>query len=170
MSPAGWEGLAAPGLVLVLVLTLAACGGGASAGALPDGHASIEGAVTRVRPFVPRTDDCVTPSYRPPDAPVSSDEPPECDQPPTDQVGALRVEQYPDRQVGDPRLPTAGEKAVVTVTTDTRILRQTKGALETAAFDDLATRQQVAVWFGGPVAESYPVQATAATIVFRPSG
>ena len=169
MSPAGWEALAAPGLVLVLALALAACGGGASAGALPDGHANIEGAITSVRPFVPRREDCVTPSDRPPDAPVSSDEPPECDQPPTDQVGALRVEQYPDRQVGDRGLPTGGEKAAVTVTTDTRILRQTKGALESAAFDDLATGQEVAVWFSGPVAESYPVQATAATIVFRPS-
>ncbi len=153
------------------MLALAGCGGGASAGALPDGHANIEGAVTSVRPFVPRREDCVTPSDRPPDAPVSSDEPPECDQPPTDQVGALRVEEYPDRQVGDPGLPmTGGEKAVVTVTTDTRILRQTAGPFENAAFDDLATGQQVAVWFSGPVAETYPVQATAATIVMRPSG
>ena len=128
------------------MLALAGCGGGASAGALPDKHANIKGVVTSVRPFAPR------------------------DQTPTDQVGALRVEEFPDRQVGDQGLPTGGDKAAVTVTTDTRILRQTAGALERAAFDDLATGQQVAVWFSGPVAESYPVQATAATIVFRPSG
>ena len=144
MPPAGWERLAVPGLALVLAL--AGCGGGASAGALPDEHAGIEGTVTSVRPFDPR------------------------DQPPTDRVGVLRVEEYPDRQVGDPGLPTGGDKATVTVTTDTRILGQKAGALQRAAFDDLATGQQIAVWFSGPVAESYPVQATAATIVFRPSG
>lgn len=158
-------------MALVSALILAGCGGGsASTGAPPDEPADIVDEVTSVRPFVPRTEDCVPRGDRPPDAPVSSEDPPTCDDPSADRLGAVTVEQEPDRQLDDQLGLPAGDKAIVTVSTDTRVLRQAADGFERATFDDLDTGRQVAVWYRGPVAESYPVQATAATIVIRPSG
>ena len=58
------------------------------------------------------------------------------------------------------------DKASVSVTSDTRLLRQTgEGAYERITLADLAVGQEVDVWFEGAVAESYPVQTTAGTLV-----
>ena len=57
------------------------------------------------------------------------------------------------------------DKASVTVTGDTRIVTA-EGVSGT--FADLANGQRVEVWFEGPVAESYPVQATAGEIRILP--
>lgn len=58
------------------------------------------------------------------------------------------------------------DKATVGITSDTKLLRATgEGAYERITLADLAVGQQVDVWFEGPVAESYPVQATAGTLV-----
>ncbi len=57
------------------------------------------------------------------------------------------------------------DKAVVTVTQDTVILKQDDNALVSAAFEDLAFGQTVTAEFVGPVMESYPVQARAGKIV-----
>ena len=60
------------------------------------------------------------------------------------------------------------DKAMVRITGDTDILRLTDGeAYEEAAFEDLAEGQLVDVWFVGAVAESYPVQGTAGTVLIR---
>ncbi len=63
--------------------------------------------------------------------------------------------------VDDGAIPGAVDRAVVKVTSDT-VIWMLKGGTGTAA--DLGPGQFVSVWFDGPVAESYPVQATAADI------
>lgn len=60
------------------------------------------------------------------------------------------------------------DKASVRITDDTDILRLTDGgAYEEAAFEDFTEQQLVDVWFTGAVAESYPVQGTAKTVLIR---
>jgi hypothetical protein len=56
----------------------------------------------------------------------------------------------------------SGKKAVVRITDETRILDRNREARSDAA---LSVGQAVRVWFVGPVAESYPVQATAGVLV-----
>ena len=60
------------------------------------------------------------------------------------------------------------DKASVRVDTDTRVLRETDvDAYARASAGDLVAGMTVDAWFTGAVAESYPVQATAAVIVIR---
>ena len=59
------------------------------------------------------------------------------------------------------------DKAMVRITDETDILRQSDSTYEEAAFEDLAQGQLVDVWFTGAVAESYPVQGTAKTVLIR---
>jgi hypothetical protein len=62
----------------------------------------------------------------------------------------------------------AYDKASVNVTMDSRVLRESvDGSIEQATQSDLALGQLVDVWFDGPVAESYPVQAYGATVLIR---
>ena len=63
--------------------------------------------------------------------------------------------------VDDGAIQGAVDRASVKVTSDT-VVWMLKGGTGTAA--DLGPGQMVSVWFDGPVAESYPVQATAADI------
>jgi len=63
--------------------------------------------------------------------------------------------------VDDGAVQGAVDRAWVKVTSDT-VVWMLKGGTGTAA--DLGPGQFVSVWFDGPVAESYPVQATAADI------
>lgn len=58
------------------------------------------------------------------------------------------------------------DKASVRITKDTPILRSAgAGSYKKATFDDLTEGTTVDVWFTGAVAESYPVQATAAVVL-----
>ncbi|HHJ99232.1 MAG TPA: hypothetical protein ENN10_04730 [Actinobacteria bacterium] len=58
------------------------------------------------------------------------------------------------------------DAAQVTANADTGILsRAADGSVSNAAIGDIAVGTVVEAWFEGPVAESYPVQATAGTIV-----
>jgi len=76
----------------------------------------------------------------------------------TDDGGAILVE--------EDRAGAAGQqKASVRVTGQTRIYRRTGPGLEQAERSALTVGKPVTVWFDGPVAESYPVQGTAAVIV-----
>ena len=59
------------------------------------------------------------------------------------------------------------DKAMVRITDDTDILRLNGSTYEEAAFADLEQGQWVDVWFAGAVAESYPVQGTAKTVLIR---
>ena len=70
--------------------------------------------------------------------------------------------------VGDPHhaYPDGIDRAFVTVTSDTRLFRLgDDGALVPCGFAALHEGAVVAVRFTGPVAESYPVQATAGGVV-----
>ena len=70
--------------------------------------------------------------------------------------------------VGDPRhpYPDGIDRAFVNVTSDTRLVRLgDDGALVPCVFAALHEGAVVAVRFTGPVAESYPVQATAGQVV-----
>jgi Protein of unknown function (DUF3221) len=61
----------------------------------------------------------------------------------------------------EPLDSSGSAKASVRLTGSTSILR---GSGNPARQSDLAVGQKVSVWFGGPVMESYPVQATAAVV------
>lgn len=63
--------------------------------------------------------------------------------------------------VADPGSSSSVDRASVRVTVDT-VVWTAKGMRGTAA--DLGPGAEVAVWFTGPVAESYPVQATAGVL------
>jgi hypothetical protein len=65
---------------------------------------------------------------------------------------------------------SAYDKASVTITGDTRIWRPQGEGAETLTVDDLREGDVVIVTFTGPVAESYPVQATAESIEIVPQG
>ncbi len=63
----------------------------------------------------------------------------------------------------------AYDKASVWITSETTLRRlAADGSIEPIDFGDLAVGQTVDVWFEGPVAESYPVQASAGTLLLRP--
>jgi hypothetical protein len=60
---------------------------------------------------------------------------------------------------------TRFDKASVRITSETRIWVQQGAERRPASVEDLADGRQVEARFTGPVAESYPVQATASEIV-----
>ncbi|MHB1342133.1 MAG: DUF3221 domain-containing protein [Coriobacteriia bacterium] len=63
---------------------------------------------------------------------------------------------------------TTFDKASVSVTDKTTLLRETDNGYVEAVFAELAEGTRVDVWITGPVAESYPVQASAdAMVVLR---
>lgn len=57
------------------------------------------------------------------------------------------------------------DQASVRVTNETRIFDERGKERKQASFDTLKTGQRIAARFVGPVAESYPVQATASEII-----
>jgi beta-N-acetylhexosaminidase len=57
------------------------------------------------------------------------------------------------------------DKASIKVTNSTKMFRLEEGKTVKVSMDELKLGQQVEVVFVGPVAESYPVQATAGQIV-----
>ncbi len=65
----------------------------------------------------------------------------------------------------DPADESGSGKGAFTVTDETEILRQQGNEQVPAAFDDLQVGQLVAAEYSGPVAESYPTQGTAGSIV-----
>lgn len=80
---------------------------------------------------------------------------------------SLRVVWTDDATIG----AQAGyDAAQVAVTGDTEVLaRAADGSLSAAEAADIAVGTVVEAWFEGPVAESYPVQATAGTVVITGS-
>lgn len=63
---------------------------------------------------------------------------------------------------------TSYDKASVNITGDTKLLLQRADGYGRITFADLKEGDAVEVWFTGAVAESYPVQATADTVVVVP--
>lgn len=72
----------------------------------------------------------------------------------------MLVEQIPTRSAGEPI-------AWITVTGRTRVLARADGHTSTASRGELVLGTRVQVWFTGPVAESFPVQATAGTVLIE---
>jgi len=66
---------------------------------------------------------------------------------------------------GDPAGDGAYDAAAVTITRDTAFFRRVDGELQPTRVELLQLEgATVEVWFTGPVAESYPVQATAGAV------
>jgi beta-N-acetylhexosaminidase len=74
------------------------------------------------------------------------------------ELGTIRIE-------GAVEPDTGYDKAVVTVTADTRIWEQSGQDRREVGFEALQVGQRVEARFAGPVAESYPVQTGASEIV-----
>lgn len=72
----------------------------------------------------------------------------------------ILVEQIPTRSAGYP-------VAWVSVNRRTTIVERGAGGLTRSSPDALTVGTRVQVWFSGPVMESYPVQASAGTIVIE---
>lgn len=143
--------LAAAGLGVVL----AACGGGVTTQPAqpPEGEPYIEGRVDTVTPFVPVTEDCLDPELLEPDAPVSDDGPALCSR--------------GDEGPGSIIVVADDNAASLTISAETQLLRELGGGYEPAEFSQLEPGQTVAAWVSGPIAESFPVQATADAVVIR---
>lgn len=69
---------------------------------------------------------------------------------------------------GDPPPGPYGDKALVRITDRTKIYRDSGGVLERIPFREVLSgpNARAKAWFTGPVAESYPVQAEAETILY----
>ncbi len=65
----------------------------------------------------------------------------------------------------DPAAQSGSAKAQVNIHVQTRILKQQGGAITAGSAKDLRQGRRVRAWFDGPVAESYPVQATGSVIL-----
>ncbi len=72
----------------------------------------------------------------------------------------ILVEQIPTRSAGEPI-------AWISVTGRTRVLARAESRTTTASPGELAVGTRVQVWFTGPVAESFPVQAMAGTVLIE---
>lgn len=77
---------------------------------------------------------------------------------PRDRIASVLIEEHPDS-------PDTGQKASVAITRQTAIYREGAGGPVRAGVEALRNGLRARVWFVGPVLESYPVQATAGTIV-----
>ena len=78
-----------------------------------------------------------------------------------ERVGVVLVEENPDEETGS-------QKDSVTVTKATKLFERWGEDLTRIRFDDLKVGQRARAWYTGPVAESYPRQATARVIVVYP--
>ena len=145
--------------VVAATLVLGACGGSIPglAERAPEGAPYIQGTVTSHSPVVVISEDCIDGSTLPPDGVISNEDPPICTDPDSPVLGSVLVEAEGEVEGED--------KASVTITRDTTILREDGQGFAAATFDDLPEGQTVQVWITGAVAESYPVQVTATAIV-----
>jgi uncharacterized protein DUF3221 len=75
-------------------------------------------------------------------------------------LGSIRVEAVPGEEAGS-------DKAVVRIGQRTALMDDSGQRI---GLNQLKVGRKVRVWFTGPVRESYPVQADAATILLEPAG
>jgi hypothetical protein len=149
-------------IFLALVLLVASCSAGAGE-TPPEREPDIRGTLTAVERPVAAADDCAAYGGSPPDAPVSSDEPPACPEPGDDRFGSVLVEEYPGWHRG-------GDKLSLAVTDETRILRRTQGGYGPAAFEDFEEGQELEAWTTWAIADSYPGLGTAEAVVILEPG
>lgn len=76
-------------------------------------------------------------------------------------LAVIRVEENPSDSAGS-------AKASVTVSNTTRVIGNAGGGDMSRLREELRAGRRVRVWFVGPVAESYPVQARAAALELIP--
>lgn len=62
----------------------------------------------------------------------------------------------------------AYDKAMIRINEKTKIQKMNGKLVEEAKLDEIKNGVKISVWFSGPVAESYPVQATAGKILIFP--
>jgi hypothetical protein len=74
-----------------------------------------------------------------------------------ERVGVVLVEENPGEETGS-------QKDSVTVTKATELFERQGRDLTQIRVDDLQVGQRARAWYAGPVAESYPRQATASLI------
>lgn len=150
-------------LSLTLLCSISACLPAPPGEEPPDTAPSIRGMITQAD----RVDVVVSgPGAAPtdPSTPVSSADPPSRSAA-VDHVGTILIEE-------DPAVTSGDAKASVRVTRSARILVQDAEGWRPGTFDDLTIGREAGAWFSGPVMQSYPVQATATTVVIyrdRPS-
>ena len=130
---------------------------------LPPTGADIRGTITDVR-RMPRKPG-VSGEERGPDTPVSSDDARRGgpgrttgDRSVAGQIGVVLVEENPEEEAGS-------QKDSVTVTRTTRLVGRGAQDPVSIGFDDLEVGQRAEAWYTGPIAESYPRQATARVIL-----
>jgi hypothetical protein len=135
---------------------------------LPSTEADIRGTITEIRRASQKPKDPGEDEGSAPDTPVSNDDarrsgPPRAngDESAADPIGVVLVEENPDEETGS-------QKDSVTVTRDTRLVEQGEHDRVSIRFDDLEVGQRAGAWYTGPIAESYPRQATARVIVIYP--
>lgn len=68
---------------------------------------------------------------------------------------------------GKPEQGAQYDAASIRVTEEAKVFRGSREAPELASPQDIAQGARVSVWFTGPVAESYPVQASAGTVLIE---
>lgn len=78
-----------------------------------------------------------------------------------ERIGSVLLEEEPDEESGS-------QKDSVSVTKATKLFERHGQDLTPVAFDHLNVGQRARAWYTGPVAESYPRQATAKVIVVHP--
>lgn len=71
-------------------------------------------------------------------------------------LGQILVESHADKLV---------DKYMVTIKDETQIFEQIGEERRQVTFDALETKQQVQIWFSGPIMESFPGQGTAQQVV-----
>ena len=127
----------------------------------PTRQADLVGVITVVTPFEPVTERCTPPEQLDPTSAVSSDDPPMCTDADSDIEGTILVEASRGEPVGG-----LGDKASLKITRRTTAIWVCgpTDALIPGSLRDLVPGQAVSAWVDGPVAESYPVQATASAL------
>lgn len=135
---------------------------------LPSTEADISGTITEVRRATRNTGSPGENEGSAPDTPVADDDarrggPPRDNgnESTADLIGVVLVEENPDEETGS-------QKDSVTVTRTTRLVEQGAHDRVSIGFEDLEVGQRARAWYTGPVAESYPRQATARVIVAHP--
>ncbi|MEJ7583809.1 MAG: hypothetical protein WKF43_06895 [Acidimicrobiales bacterium] len=124
----------------------------------PKGPGDITGPAAAVITNEPAAGDCAPSEPDSGDEPVTSGDQPVCGSQASARLGTVRIED------GDGRYPSA----VIAVDDATDIRRRTGSRYEEQEFSALTQGALIEVWFDGPVAESFPVQARAGTIVIDP--
>ena len=134
-------------------------GGGGVRPAPPAGDPSIRGSIGQVSELEPGEECEPSDPAASADDPVSSDDDPAPCANASGSLGSFVVDDGVDQE-------GASLAARVTVPSDVAILVEDgAGGWTLGSFADLTDGAAVQVWFDGPVAESYPVQATAGSIV-----